>query len=121
MADAVPVTIQEQLKSQRELLARLQSIGQKNYIGYFDKDGLFHGVRTNNIDVYISQRLRGKELRMQVPKEQSTVIYFDDEDIIKFDDCIARLERAVKIQANYALADVFDNQMGENSNCERQA
>jgi hypothetical protein len=102
-------TISEMLKKQRDSLARVQTIGGKNYIGYFNAE-FFFGIRTNNVSSYISQRLRGKELKMQIPEQQSTVVFFDDEDLISFDDCMQRLDRAVKIQESYALADVFDNQ-----------
>jgi hypothetical protein len=104
-------TVTDALKKQRESLTRVQSVGGKNYIGYFDQNqDFFYGVKTNHIEEYISLRLRDKEVKMQLPAQQTTVTYFDDEDLIKFDECVARLDRAVKIQANYALADVFDNQ-----------
>ena len=102
------VSILEALKKSKAALARVQTHSGKNYIGFFEGE-FFYGVPTNDVKTYVSQKLRGKELKMQIPEMNSVIIYFDDEDSISFDECTAQLDRATKIQADYALADVFDN------------
>ena len=102
------VRLVEVLKKNKAALARVQTHSGKNYIGFFEGE-FFFGVPTNDVRTYVSQKLRSKELKMQIPEINSVIIYFDDEDTRVLDDCIAQLERATKIQADYALADVFDN------------
>jgi hypothetical protein len=105
-------TVLDSIKSQRDKLARVSCNDGKIRIGYFDDNDLFYGVRTNHIEEYVSQRLRGKEVKMQLPEQQTTITYFTDDDLVSFDTCMARLDRAMKIQNNYALAEVFDNECG---------